>query len=69
MILGRSMSVLDYLTGPLTAFTVIIIPVGVHQAQDLRCWSGNQSNITKGASVKWIKLFCMIPSGRQRSDS
>ena len=38
---------------------------GVNQARELRhlqCWSSNQSNTLKGASVKWMKLGCVVPA-------
>ncbi len=38
---------------------------GVNQARELRhlqCWSSNQSNTLKDASVKWMKLGCVVPA-------
>ena len=40
--------------------------LGVNQARELRhlqCWSNNQNNYTlKTASVKWMKLGCVVPA-------
>ena len=38
---------------------------GVNQAWELwhlQCWSSNQNNTLKDASVKWMKLGCVVPA-------
>ena len=38
---------------------------GVNQARELwhlQCWSSNQSNTLKDASMEWMKLGCLVPA-------
>ena len=65
MMLQRSITVGDYVTGPPTTLPFITKPIqaypGVNQARErwhLRCWSAIVSNTLKGVSTRRINPGC-----------